>query len=303
MNRVKHEMACEFLRCAYRPDDWIAVLVKSSSSRRAGQRIVPVSLAIAPAFQTWLAREHAQHSADIFVSVNTFSSRLVSRSRFAVTAIRHVFVDADRDSAEVVASIAARRELPPPSYVVHSSPGRGHILWRVTEFSVARVEGVQKRLAKELSTDPVATSAVQMTRLPGYWNHKRCPGSLVTVTYRDAAVMHVPSEFSVPTAMGDARALPRSRQFDRLCACERARRYVASMPPAVAGRHGDARTFRLCCRLVRGFALSDDEALAALHEWNARCEPPWSARELMLKIRNARRYGREPIEGLVERRP
>jgi hypothetical protein len=49
--------------------------------------------------------------------------------------------------------------------------------------------------------------------------------------------------------------------------------------------------------------LSDDEALTVLREWNARCEPPWSERELKDKLMRARRYGREPIGGLLEERP
>ena len=81
---------------------------------------------------------------------------------------------------------------------------------------------------------------------------------------------------------------------------ERARRYAAAIPPAVAGAHGDLHTFRVCCRLVRGFALSDEEALAALAEWNTRCQPPWSERELLDKCASARRYGREPIAGRLE---
>ena len=35
-----------------------------------------------------------------------------------------------------------------------------------------------------------------------------------------------------------------------------------SESPAIAGHHGDLHTFRVCCRLARGFALDDDEALA-----------------------------------------
>ena len=60
------------------------------------------------------------------------------------------------------------------------------------------------------------------------------------------------------------------------------------------------RTFRVCCRVVRGFALSDDEAFSVLREWNARCEPPWSERDLQEKVQNARRYGREPLGGTVD---
>ena len=80
---------------------------------------------------------------------------------------------------------------------------------------------------------------------------------------------------------------------------ERARAYLSRVPPAVAGHHGDLHTFQTCCRIVRGFALDDDEALAVLAEWNARCQPPWTERELREKIRSARRNGREPIGGLL----
>jgi hypothetical protein len=79
---------------------------------------------------------------------------------------------------------------------------------------------------------------------------------------------------------------------------ERARRYVARIEPAIAGQHGDLHTFRVCCRIVRGFALSDDEAFAVLSEWNERCQPPWTERELRDKIARARRYGKEEIGGL-----
>jgi hypothetical protein len=51
--------------------------------------------------------------------------------------------------------------------------------------------------------------------------------------------------------------------------------------------------------MVRGFALSDTDAFTLLVDWNARCEPPWSERELRDKVRRARRYGREPIGGLL----
>src|SRR5262249_58712914 len=79
----------------------------------------------------------------------------------------------------------------------------------------------------------------------------------------------------------------------------RARRYLQSLEPAVSGCHGVLHTFRVCCRVVRGFDLSDDEALSVLAGWNERCQPPWSERELLAKVQNARRYGREAFGGLL----
>jgi hypothetical protein len=90
--------------------------------------------------------------------------------------------------------------------------------------------------------------------------------------------------------------LPSARIGNRI---ERARKFLQRVEPAIAGQHGDLRTFRLCCRIVRGFALSDDEAIDVLAEWNARCTPPWSERELQQKVANARKYGREPEGSLL----
>jgi len=88
------------------------------------------------------------------------------------------------------------------------------------------------------------------------------------------------------------------RDFD-LPVIDRARRYLASVPPAISGQHGDVHTFRVCCRLTRGFALDDEQALHVLAEWNARCQPPWSEAELLDKLRRAARYGREQVGGLL----
>ncbi len=68
---------------------------------------------------------------------------------------------------------------------------------------------------------------------------------------------------------------------------ERARKYVAKMPVAVSGQDGHGRTFNVACVLVLGFALSDSDALTLLHEYNQACQPPWSEKELLHKIRSA----------------
>jgi hypothetical protein len=291
-----------FLRTAFRPDDWIAILLKSHDTGGSAQRVGPVSLIANPKFQAWLRAENARRFS-VFVSVNTIRPQRRARTREAISEIRHVFLDADRDGASVLTAIDARRDLPPPSYVIHSSPNRLHVLWRVSGFTKESVEAMQKLLARELGTDKAATSCAQVTRLPGFLNHKYRPGPAVTIEYETSGRRFRPSDF--PAVAGAGGQVVES--FPAICsrhrrpdALERARRYVAAVPPAMSGKHGDAATFRVCCRLVRGFALDDDHALLALSEWNQRCAPPWSEDELRTKLRSARVYGREPVGGLLE---
>lgn len=79
----------------------------------------------------------------------------------------------------------------------------------------------------------------------------------------------------------------------------RVRAYLDQVEPAVEGHGGDAHTFRVACKLMRGFSLSEDEAYAYLTEWNVRCTPPWSEAELRTKLQSALKYGTEPMGYLL----
>ncbi len=68
---------------------------------------------------------------------------------------------------------------------------------------------------------------------------------------------------------------------------DRARRYVAKLPPAIAGQGGDSATFKAASALVNGFCLSEADALLILREWNMACQPPWSEADLLHKLRSA----------------
>ena len=299
--RVDGEAPLTFLATAFQREDCIAVFLKSYASGRVAQRVRAVEDVSRPRFQAWLRAENAA-GANVYVSVNSFRSGQRSRRREAVAAIRHVFLDADDRADDVLASIAADVALPPPSYVMRSSPGRAHVFWRVTGFTRESVEALEKHLARTLGTDPAATACTQVTRLPGFMNHKRATPFLVSMEYMALQRVFVPVDFPIPPA-SEPREHRHFAVAETSGAVERARQYTAAIPPAIAGEHGDVHTFRVCCRVVRGFGLTDDDALSVLREWNSRCVPPWSERDLLEKVWRARRYGREPIGGLLEEHP
>ena len=299
MVSVDRTAPIRFLHTAYEPADWIAVFLKTYRTGDVTQRIVPVSVAMNSRFQAWLRHRNA-NGWNVYVSVNAVLPGH-SRTRNSIAAVRHVFLEVDRDGLGLLATLTTRPDVPPPSYVIHSSPGRLHILWRTRGFGKGDVEALQKRLSRELNTDSAATSCSQTTRLPGFMNHKRRRPWGVRVEYLRPTTLLAPADFPVATrsissAHGGAAAMNIGPARDRM---SRAKRFLESIEPAIAGAHGDLRTFRICCRVVRGFDLSDSEAVSVLQAWNARCEPPWSERDLLIKVRNARKYGRESIGGLV----
>lgn len=294
---VNAEAALRFLRTAYEPNDWIALFLKSYETGRTMQRVGPLSLFLEPRMHAWLRAMNAQRF-NVYVSVNAILPGIRARTKNAIGVVRHLFLEADQDGQEVLATIDARADLPSPSYVLESSPNRVHVFWRVAGFTPDSVERLQRLLAHEVKTDPAATACTQTTRLAGYRNHKYEPSHLVTLKYKRIDLRHVPQDFPTLPAPVVISAVHSPRRTTSMDVVERARRYLARVEPAIAGQHGDLHTFRVCCRIVRGFALSDQEAMAVLGDWNARCEPPWTDRQMRDKIARARRYGRELVGGL-----
>lgn len=81
---------------------------------------------------------------------------------------------------------------------------------------------------------------------------------------------------------------PRSLARD---AEKRALSYLAKCPPAISGSGGHNTTFRVACLLTHGFGLSEATALGLLCEYNRRCRPEWSLRELRHKVAQALEKG------------
>ena len=150
------------------------------------QRVGPVSWVQSERFQRWLRAMNAR-------KVQRLCQR--ERDRFGPPLREPVTRSARSDTCSstptmmapaVLSRVEARRDLPSPSYILHSSPNHIHVFWRVSGFDPDSVERLQKQLARELQTDPAATPVTQNTRLPGFFNHKRALPHLVTIEYRNS---------------------------------------------------------------------------------------------------------------------
>ncbi|HVT74561.1 MAG TPA: hypothetical protein VHD61_15615 [Lacunisphaera sp.] len=75
-------------------------------------------------------------------------------------------------------------------------------------------------------------------------------------------------------------------KFPRIPVDERARRYVALMPPSISGSGGHTALFNVVRTLLHGFGFSADTARPIIREYNQRCDPPWSDHEIEHKLRS-----------------
>src|SRR5579859_5055719 len=101
MPRVNCKPPLQFLRTAYEPGDWIAVLLKPTGLGDATQRVGPMELMTSSRFQAWLRAANASDH-DIYVSVNAVQPGQRSRRREAIHAIRHIIIDVDWNAAHVL---------------------------------------------------------------------------------------------------------------------------------------------------------------------------------------------------------
>jgi len=83
---------------------------------------------------------------------------------------------------------------------------------------------------------------------------------------------------------------------------QRARAYLDKIDGAVAGQGGHDATYKAALALVRGFALPESTALSLMQEYNARCVPPWSEKDLARKVSQACKSERTGLGYLLTER-
>lgn len=108
-------------------------------------------------------------------------------------------------------------------------------------------------------------------------------------------------QFPKPQPLPEPLSGPRDESYEHRL--ERAAKYLARMPGGIEGSRGSDTTFKAAVAMVRGFHLDPKDALRLLTDiHNPLCQPPWSARELEHKTRQAFRRGRLPV-GFIADRP
>lgn len=124
----------------------------------------------------------------------------------------------------------------------------------------------------------------------GHWEHAHHDGRTVDV---DEAVREM-------TQRRDREKLERASRLRVIPGDRRDfQKYFDKVDAAISGQSGHAAAFRAACIVV---ANVPDEAsqLAIMQDYNARCQPPWSDKDLLHKLEGARK--RSDLKPLEERK-
>jgi hypothetical protein len=62
--------------------------------------------------------------------------------------------------------------VPRPNYVLHTSPEKFQIVWKVEDMTIKEAEALNRAMVREFDGDPAATDSTRVLRLPGFANKK-----------------------------------------------------------------------------------------------------------------------------------
>lgn len=216
--------------------------------------------------------------AGVFVCVNQNKPN-EKRDTKNILKVRSLFADNDNGNFESFPLL--------PSMVIQSKNGQ-HAYWLTNEISCNDFTDMQMAVINNLQSDPKIKDLPRVMRLPGFF-HRKDPNNIFLVRvheYSGAVYSSVDLHRAFPKV--DRKNLEISKIKGNHLEISK---YINSREGAIQGESGDLKTFQMACDLVRGFNLSDEDALNYLKKYNEKCVPMWSESELIIKIKSARKSG------------
>jgi len=181
--------APEYMFALHEPSDQVAVLVRNRTQHQTTQRILPAEAIASPPFQSWL-HEQNQSGADIFIGMNPVREGSRNRTKEQIREIRHTYLDLDEEAGASLQAIRTSGDVPPPNFVLDTSPGKHQVVWRVDGLDTSQAETLLRALASQYGGDPAATDISRLLRLPGFTNRKYNETFIVRVHHETDAQYH-----------------------------------------------------------------------------------------------------------------
>jgi RepB DNA-primase N-terminal domain len=164
----------------------------------------------APQFQEWLRYKNDRDGSDIYMGMNPLKPEAHTRTKDDIQAIKHLYLDLDHEGAKSLAAIEQSDLIPPPNYVLCTSPNKFQVIWKVEGITQEQGEAFLHALAREFDGDPAATDSTRVLRLPGFANKKYEEDFRVAVRSHTDCTYH-PQDFKLrtePEESGRGRWIP-----------------------------------------------------------------------------------------------
>jgi DNA primase RepB-like protein len=206
--------AVTYLENLFKPDDLLCLtFIHGTKTYAHGGAVttnvfVPLSTIITDGgIDRLIKRNETEH---IYVSMAPFKVGSENRTKSNISEVRHVFMDADADGESVLARVrqsVADGDIPVPTVIVQSSPGKYQFVWNVEGFDIPLQEAMNRTLQKKFSTDAQAVDAARVLRVPGFRNIKAKypdkPVAQIIELHPDEFLPVMPGSFNIPIEAAD----------------------------------------------------------------------------------------------------
>lgn len=179
--------ASEYIFDLFDARENVAVVVRNRSTGRTIQRIARAETVAGAEFQTWLAHQNAAGS-DVFLGMNPIKDDAANRKKTNIKSIRTLYLDLDRNGDQSLQAIRDSTDIPPPNFVLDTSPGKYQVVWKINGVSQDQAESLLRNLASGFGGDPAATDSTRVLRLPGFANRKLSEEFVVRAHHETDAV-------------------------------------------------------------------------------------------------------------------
>jgi RepB DNA-primase N-terminal domain len=179
--RKKEMTAPDYIRATFDPHDRLAVVVQNERRGEILERITTALRVAGPPFQDWLRYKNERDGCDIYLGMNPLKPEAQRRTKDDIQVFKHVFINFDQTGGRSLQALERSPLVPPPSYVLNTSPDRFQIIWRVEGVTAEHGEALLHSLARHFDADPTRNDSLTVLRLPGYANKKYKEDFLVAV--------------------------------------------------------------------------------------------------------------------------
>jgi hypothetical protein len=197
-----NQIAANFLTRCFAPCETIALLLRREDAPRPQQRVVTLEQVLALRYMAWLTFEN-DNGANIYVSANPLRAGSRKRTKECIASVRHLYIDIDEDGDARLAALRASDQVPAPTTILSTSPGKYQALWRVAGFDFEHQEQMLKLIAQAFGGDPACTDCNRVLRIPGFYNRKYSPAHRVAVEY-PADATYDPADFRLDNVTGSS---------------------------------------------------------------------------------------------------
>jgi len=182
--------SADYIRANFEPSERIAVLLRNAERHETVQRISTAEKIAANPIQDWLRYKNAKEGFDIYVGMNALKPTAFTRTKDDILAIRHLYVDLDHHGWASLEMIEKSTLVPPPNYILNTSPDKFQAIWRVSDIALDEAEILLHAMAREFDADKAATDAARVLRLPGFLNKKYEQDFLVSARFQTDQLYH-----------------------------------------------------------------------------------------------------------------